>query len=255
MVRNPLKAHRIGMNKEFRFRGEEQTRIETFSDAVFALAITMLILKTEVSYNFDQMLLFVADIVPFALCMALIIYIWHEHFLYFLRYGFRSKTVVVLNGLLLFFILFFVHPLKFLAKLLTVIYGKMILRLLGINSDTLGSAQEMINGNDMPRLMMVYSGMASVIFFIMALLYKYALKKKDELELNEIELFDSRSGLYSMILMGSVPFFSFLIAAIFPGTVVAGIISGFIYMLYFPVMMTFGIRRGKFRKKLLTKSA
>ena len=43
MVREALGKHYIGMNKEFRFRGEEPGRLENFSDAVFALAITLLL--------------------------------------------------------------------------------------------------------------------------------------------------------------------------------------------------------------------
>jgi hypothetical protein len=40
MIRELLKKKYVGMNKEFRFRGEEPGRLENFSDAVFALAIT-----------------------------------------------------------------------------------------------------------------------------------------------------------------------------------------------------------------------
>ena len=37
MIRDSLKKHYHGMNKEFRFRGEEPGRLENFSDAVFGL--------------------------------------------------------------------------------------------------------------------------------------------------------------------------------------------------------------------------
>ena len=41
MLRDAVKKHYFGMNKEFRHRGEEPGRLENFSDAVFALAITL----------------------------------------------------------------------------------------------------------------------------------------------------------------------------------------------------------------------
>ena len=47
MLREGLKKHYIGINKEFRYRGEEPGRLENFSDAVFALAITLLLISTS----------------------------------------------------------------------------------------------------------------------------------------------------------------------------------------------------------------
>src|SRR5690606_4445590 len=126
MIREVLKNHYIGMNKEFRFRGEETTRIETLSDAVFALAITLLLISTTPPITFYQLQAFTKDLVPFAICITLISLIWYEHFIFFIRYGFRNKYIVFLNILLLFIVLFYVYPLKFLAKLLVILFMNFI---------------------------------------------------------------------------------------------------------------------------------
>jgi len=83
-----------------------------------------------------------------------------------------------------------------------------------------------------------------------ALMYKYALKKKDELALNELEEFDTKSSLQSMLIMGGVPFFSVLVSLIFKNNVFGGIAGGFTYMFYIPLFIIFGKKRGKRRERL-----
>ena len=125
MIRD-LKKTLVGMNKEFRFRGEEQSRIETVSDAGFALAIGLLLISVSSPSNYNDLIAFTKDLVPFAMCIALIMLVWYQHFIFFLRYGLKNSKIVALNTILLFIILFYVYPLKFLAKTLSLIYGGMI---------------------------------------------------------------------------------------------------------------------------------
>ena len=253
MVRQSLKKNNIGLNPDFRYRGEEQTRIETFSDAVFALAITLLIFSSKVPDNFIELRGFLFEIVPFAICMTLITYIWYEHYLFFIRYGFKSSRIVILNTLLLFSVLLYVYPLKFLFKVLASLYAALIGNLLGISGDSSPAFQRMISPEDVPQLMTIYGIGAAFIFLIFVLMYRYALSKKEDLNLSELEIYDTKSSLQSAIIMSSVPVLSVLIVLIFGKFVLGVMISGFVYMLYPFIFWIWSVKRSKLRKSIPSK--
>ena len=50
----------------------------------------------------------------FACCFALLVWIWHEHNMFFRRYGLQDGWTVFVNSMLLFVTLFYVYPLKFM---------------------------------------------------------------------------------------------------------------------------------------------
>ena len=54
----------------------------------------------------------------FAICFALLFQVWWRHFNFFRRYGLEDGTTITLTGILLFVMLFYVYPLKFVFKLM-----------------------------------------------------------------------------------------------------------------------------------------
>jgi uncharacterized membrane protein len=250
MLREAIGKHYIGMNKEFRFRGEEPGRLENFSDAVFALAITLLLISTSAPSNFEQIKKFVWELIPFSACIVLIVLIWHEHFVFFYRYGLRNPKVIALNTIFLVIVLFYVYPLKFLCKLLILFP---LAR--AFNEQTLLiELSAMLRVEDVSQLMVIYGFGASSIFFTLMFLYRYALKNSALLQLNQVEEFDTRHSMYSNLLMGSVPLISALIAFLFRDLQLGGMISGFTYFLYTPIMYFYNMRMTKRRKKLLEEA-
>jgi uncharacterized membrane protein len=247
MLRESLNKHYIGMNKEFRFRGEEPGRLENFSDAIFALAITLLLISTSPPGNFNQIKRFLYDLLPFALCMTLLIMIWAGHNTFFLRYGLRNNKIIFLNTLFLMIVLFYVYPLKFLTRLIEI-----PMAMITGDQALLDELTGTISNKDMGDLMIVYGLGAASVFFVLMWMYRYALSVADELELNEIERFDTRTKITSNLLMGLVPMFSVVLALIFRGSWLAGVVSGVAYFLYTPVMLIYGNIVEKKRKKLLT---
>lgn len=246
MIRDSFRKHSIGMNKEFRHRGEEPGRLENFSDALFALAITLLLISTSPPNNFMQVKRFVIDLIPFIICVTFLVLIWHEHFVFYYRYGLRNAKMITLNALFLALVLFYVYPLKFLTKLIKFPISYVL------NDDVLfNELRGMISGNDMQDLMIIYGFGAASVFFVLVLMYRYALKNAVELELNEIEIFDTRVSIRTNLLMGIVPIVSVLMAVIFYGHWRAGMIAGFTYFLYPIVMFSHGKYVKQARIKLL----
>lgn len=236
------------MNQEFRFRGEEPGRLENFSDALFALAITLLLISTSPPTNFDQLRRFSYDLIPFLLCISLIIIVWHEHYVFFLRYGLRNGTVILLNTLFLVIVLFYVYPLKFVTKL--ILYPIAVL----VGDDSLLKEMTgMISGRDVADLMIIYGLGATGIFFVLRLMYSYAYSCSEQLELNEIEKFDTKTKIWTNTLLGIVPLLSVVIAFVFRGHWVAGMISGFTYFLYTPIMILYGKWIDKKRVTLISQ--
>src|SRR5262245_1284976 len=94
-------------------------RIEAFSDAVFAISATLLVVSLEVPRDFAALKQSLAGFVAFAASFAIFINIWAHHHRYFRAFPLADVGNVALNSVLLFVVLFFVYPLKFLMLAFT----------------------------------------------------------------------------------------------------------------------------------------
>src|ERR1700748_2581966 len=101
-----------------RWRSHEPTRLETFSDAVFAFAVTLIIVSLEVPKSFDELFETMKGFVSFGICFTLLFIIWNNQNIFFRRYGLVDAYTTFLNGVLLFVVLTYTYPLKFLFTLL-----------------------------------------------------------------------------------------------------------------------------------------
>jgi hypothetical protein len=118
VIRQPLAARGAGATSGFRFRGKEISRFEGFSDAVLGFAVTLLVVSLEVPRTFPELLASMRGFAAFGICFAILVWVWFQQYLYFRRYGLEDTTSIVLNSVLLFVVLFYIYPLKFLFRLL-----------------------------------------------------------------------------------------------------------------------------------------
>jgi asparagine N-glycosylation enzyme membrane subunit Stt3 len=100
----------------FRMRGRV-TRLESFSDAIFAFALTLLIVSLEVPKSFADLIGTMRGFPAFAVCFGMLATIWNTHYKFSRRFGLDDPTTRFLTCILLFIVLFYVYPLKFLFTL------------------------------------------------------------------------------------------------------------------------------------------
>ena len=169
-VRGELVRRRVGEGGDgFRWRGEEVWRFEGFTDAVFAFAVTLLVVSLEVPNTFDELLDTMQGFLAFAISFAMLVWIWYEHYNFFRRYGLRDTITLWLSSALLFLVLLYVYPLKFL-------FTFVVDELLGFG----GAAAEMIKPSQGPLLFVIYGvGFIAIqLVFVLLYLRAYTLARR-----------------------------------------------------------------------------
>jgi uncharacterized membrane protein len=199
----------------FRLRGTAMSRVDAFSDVIFGFALTLLVVSLEVPHTFEELHHSLRGFIPFAICFTLLILIWYSHFKFFRRYGLHDLGTIAINATLLFVVLFYVYPLKFLFTVLTA-------GLVSQDNNAYGTAGQM------RELMLLYSVGFTAVYCLFVALYWNALRQKKLLTLNPREQFLTRSSMVEYSAMASVGVASFLIALLAP-TNLSGL-AGFIYM-------------------------
>jgi len=181
-----LERRRAGVEERFFWRGQEVFRIEGFSDAVFAFAVTLLVVSLEVPNTFDELLSTMRGFFAFAICFWMLFLVWSEQYKFFRRYGLNDNLVVWLNAALLFVVIFYVYPLKFL-------FTALMDQLLGFSTQvgsTTADVVETIDQGQWPLLLVIFGAGFIVVQLVFFLLYwrAYALRGALDLDGHEASI-------------------------------------------------------------------
>ena len=237
MIRKLMSSPRSVRNEKDSKRNFEIQRIETFSDGVFAFAVTLLIVSLEVPKSFEELLITMRGFFAFGISFLLLVMIWNEQHRFFRNYGLEDIWTITLNGTLLFIVLFYVYPLKFLFSLMfsEQIYGA-------------HNSPFTIKQSQVPLLMMIYAQGFMAIYSLFFLMYLHASRNATKLGLTSVEKFDCRTGMYRILIMVIAGLISFITALILNNDK-AGI-AGFAYFLIGPAIAIFFARRMRVKRKL-----
>ena len=170
MLRSMLhNEHALTDSDGFRLRGLGFSRLDGFSDVVFGFALTLLVVSLEVPKGFDELHAMWAGFIPFAVSFLLLMLVWYGHYNFFRRFGTHDPGTIWLNGVLLFVVLFYVYPLKFLFR---------------SAFNQVGAFNE---ASQVREVVLLFSLGFSAIYFLFAALYANGYRQRKRLELNPIE--------------------------------------------------------------------
>jgi uncharacterized membrane protein len=233
----------------FHWRSKEVSRIEGLSDAVFGFAVTLLVVSLEVPRSFDDLVAMMLGFPAFAASFALLVLIWHAQYTFFRRYGLEDTRTLVLNVALLFVVLFYIYPLKFLFS---GFIGVMATRMLHIGDPrsvpSIGDAQ-------WPALMAIYGLGYIAIYAIFTLLYRHAYARRHALRLDPVETLLTRFSVLGFLGMIAVAVLSVTITLVlaygarWPGWA-ASAVGGWSYFLIWPTQVMIGRALERRRRSL-----
>lgn len=220
--------HRRGLlpEKYFRWRSGEITRLEAFCDVIFGFALTLLVVSLEVPRNYAELIAAIRGFVPFAICFAQLVMIWRAHYIFSRRYGLEDSYTVFLNVVLLFVVLFYVYPLKF-------VFTMLFLEITGaLPANALDMAQASV-------VMRIYAVGFAAVFVLFLLMYAHAFKLRRELNLSAAELRETRNAVQENLILAFIGAISFSVAFYRSDW------AGWTYSLIGPVLWAHGAIFGK----------
>jgi uncharacterized membrane protein len=97
----------------FRLRGMEMTRLETFIDAAFAFAISMLVIAPQqIPDNVEALLGAFRNVPAFVASIVVLGIFWRGHWLWSRRFGLEDGMSIFISWSLIVTILIYIYPLK-----------------------------------------------------------------------------------------------------------------------------------------------
>jgi uncharacterized membrane protein len=212
----------------FRNRGADISRVEGFADCAFGFAVTLLVVSLDVPKTFDALVAVMQGIPAFALSFAILAWIWFTQYRFFRKYGLEDGMTVLLTLVLLFVVLCYVYPLKFLY------------------AASLGSRS--LTEQDLRLLFVIYGIGLAATFAVLLLMHANAYRQRERLGLDALEQAETRIVMWEMAAVAAIGLLSGAVAQLPVGGYFA-FAAGGIYFLNGVVFTVGGRRRRALRRR------
>ncbi|MDO3388247.1 TMEM175 family protein [Gilvimarinus sp. SDUM040013] len=196
------------------------TRIEVFSDAAFAFAVTMLVISlSTIPENYEELLAATRRVPSFTASFAVMMLIWVTHRRWSQRFGLDDGVSTFLTLLLVLVVLIYVYPLKLIMDLMFYAFSQSL-----FPSDFLVS-----NTAQVAVLVAIFSAGFFLIALIQLGLHLRVASKTDELCLNQLEQVLINKEIFVWGGQAILAFLVVLMALIFRSSL--GYLAGIVYSL------------------------
>lgn len=215
----------------FRLRGAQVTRLETFVDAAFAFALTLLVIAGDhLPESFAELREALRRTPTFVLCFVLLAMIWSAHNRWSRRYGLEDTWSTVLSLGLVLAVLVYIYPLRMVvASGLYVMTNGFVPADLEIDAASITY--------DLQTAFIIYGVGFGVMTVLLLLLNLHALRRADALGLDAVERIDTRGEIGIQALLAGSAALSIAISAVllsFEGERYGPFVAGlpmYVYML------------------------
>jgi len=202
----------------FRLRGIEMTRLETFIDAAFAFAVTMMVIAAQqVPDDIDELLAAFKHVPAFLASVLVLGIFWRGHWKWSRRYGLEDGVSIFISWALLATILIYIYPLK-------AIFSSMFYLL---SDGGLGQALGLRTGLQERSIFAIFAIGFTAIAVEILLLHLRAWQLREPLRLNPRERFLTRADMAGWSVPAGVGMVALVLALTLPARFVSW--SGWIY--------------------------
>lgn len=192
----------------FRLRGHEMTRIEVLTDTAFAFAITMLVISlNDVPRTWQELLDGLRQLPALVASFLQIMMFWYAHVKWSRRFGLEDATTVCLSAALVFVMLVFVYLLRLLFSSAFA----------WATNGWLPSEMEINSIGEVRWLFILYGGGFFLLSVFLGLLNLHALRLRDKLSLDTLEVHETRTEILAFLVLASTAVVSLLLSVLLDG--------------------------------------
>jgi len=209
----------LPVRSDFRLRGLEMTRLETFCDAAFAFSVTLLVISGDgIPGSYEELVAALKGIPAFVASFAAVASFWWAHRLWSRRFGLEDGVTALLSLAMVAVMLIYIYPLR-------MIFGAFAHWASG---GFFPAEYTLASSRDLLGIFAVYGFGFATQAGMLALLHARALRVSDQLRLDAAERLRTRQEIARTGTLAMTGLASAVFALVMPPQI--AIWAGFFYM-------------------------
>ena len=196
----------------FRLRGTQMNRLETFTDAAFAFSVTLIVISVnDLPQSYEEFVEALKFIPAFLVCFVQLMLFWWAHHVWSRRFGLEDGWSIVLSLALVATVLIYIFPLRLVfSAFFASATGGFLPMPFYLNLTQLG------------QLFVVFGSGFGLMSFIIVALNIVAISHRHALMLSPTEVHDTRWDVFTWSVIGTVGFASMITAIVTDYSPIAG---------------------------------